>query len=135
MDPVERLHANMPEFMRFLGVEIISATPDRIEASVIAGQAYSNTNGVLMGGLLMTFADYLGGHATILNLPIGVRTTTVESKTNFFRPALLGEKVIGVTTPLHRGRRTMVWQTQLMNEDDKLLAAVIQTQMVLDAEC
>jgi 1,4-dihydroxy-2-naphthoyl-CoA hydrolase len=39
--------------------------------------------------------------------------------------------VIAIATPVHRGRRTQVWQTRVETEDGKLVAMVIQTQMVL----
>jgi 1,4-dihydroxy-2-naphthoyl-CoA hydrolase len=58
---------------------------------------------VLHGGAIMAFADTLGAAATILNLPDGAGTTTIESKTNFLAPASVGSKVIGETTPIHRG--------------------------------
>lgn len=79
----------------------------------------------------MAFADTLGACATVLNLPEGAATTTIESKTNFFAPAPAGTKIIGECTPLHRGRRTMVWQTRITSEEGRLLALVTQTQLVL----
>jgi 1,4-dihydroxy-2-naphthoyl-CoA hydrolase len=67
-----------------------------------------------------------------VNLPEGVGgTTTIESKTNFLGPAPAGTKVIGDCTPIHRGRRTQVWQTRITTEAGKLVALVTQTQMVL----
>ena len=91
----------------------------------------ANRNGVLHGGAMMAFADNLGGTATFLNLPPGAGTTTIESKTNFFAACPLGETVLAETTPLHRGRSTMVWQTRITRSDGKLAAIVTQTQMVL----
>ena len=70
---------------------------------------------------------------TIANLPPGARTTTIESKTNFIGAAPAGSRVIGESTPLHRGKTTMVWQTRISAESGKLLALVTQTQMVLPA--
>jgi 1,4-dihydroxy-2-naphthoyl-CoA hydrolase len=35
---------------------------------------------------------------------------------------------------IHRGRRTMVWQTRVTSENGKLLAIVIQTQMIISSE-
>ena len=58
-------------------------------------------------------------------------TTTIESKTNFIGGAKEGTTVIATATPVHRGRRTQVWQTRLETEDGKLVAIVTQTQMVL----
>jgi uncharacterized protein (TIGR00369 family) len=86
---------------------------------------------VLHGGAAMAFADTLGALATLVNLPEGAGTTTLESKTNFVAAAPVGSDVIGETTPVHRGRRTMVWQTRLSNPEGRLLALVTQTQLVL----
>jgi len=80
----------------------------------------------------MAFADTLGAYATIMNLGAGFSTVTIESKTNFFAPAHVGTKVIGECLPLHRGKRTMAWQTRVTNEEGRLLAVVTQTQMVLE---
>jgi len=81
----------------------------------------------------MAFADTLGGVATFVNLMNGLRTTTIESKTNFLGAAPVGTRIIGECTPLHRGKTTMVWQTLVKSENGKLCAIVIQTQMVLSA--
>ncbi len=81
----------------------------------------------------MALADTLGACATVLNLPEGASTTTVESKTNFLAPAPAGTRLIGECVPLHRGRRTMVWQTRITSADGRLIAVVTQTQLVLDA--
>jgi 1,4-dihydroxy-2-naphthoyl-CoA hydrolase len=61
------------------------------------------------------------------------RTVTIESKTNFLGAAPAGTRVTGETTPFHRGRTTMVWQTLIKSENGKLCAVVTQTQMVLPA--
>jgi 1,4-dihydroxy-2-naphthoyl-CoA hydrolase len=61
----------------------------------------------------------------------GAGTTTVESKTNFVAPAPVGTRVIGETTPVHRGRRTMIWQTRVSTREGRLVALVTQTQLVL----
>lgn len=90
--------------------------------------------GIAHGGAIMAFADTLGAAATVLNLPPGATTTTIESKTNFFAPATAGSRVIGECTALHHGRRTMVWQTRVTREDGKLVALVIQTQIVLEGQ-
>lgn len=79
----------------------------------------------------MAFADTLGAAATFLNLPEGAHTTTIESKTNFVRAAQTGSRVVGETTPVHRGRTTMVWQTRVSTEDGRLVALFTQTQLVL----
>jgi len=131
---IDKLRRNEPPFMKLLGVELVAATLDRIEARLTVRNDMGNGSGILHGGVYMSFADYLGAIGTVVNLPAGARTTTMESKTNFFRPAKSGDIITGVSTPMHKGRRTMVWQTRLTDKDGKLLAMITQTQMVIPKE-
>ena len=94
--------------------------------------SFGTEGGILHGGSIMAFADTMGAVGTILNLREGQTTTTIESKTNFFAGTRLGAKLIAETIPLHRGRRTQVWETKLTHEDGRLAAKVTQTQMVID---
>ena len=82
----------------------------------------------------MAFADTVAAAATVLNLPEGAWTTTIESKTNFLAPAPQGTKVLAEATPVHRGRRTMVWQTRVTTPEGRAVALVTQTQMVLEGK-
>jgi uncharacterized protein (TIGR00369 family) len=75
----------------------------------------------------------MGATGTVANLPPDHRTTTLESKTNFFA-AGTGPVLHAVSKPLHIGRTTMVWQTTIRNADKRLVAVVTQTQMVLPRE-
>jgi len=124
-------HYDMP-FIRWLRLRFLTATQERVTAEMLVRDELCNGSGVLHGGALMAFADTLGACATTLNLPDGAGTTTLESKTNFLAPAVSGTKVIGEALPLHRGRRTMVWQTRVTSESGRLIAVVTQTQMVLE---
>ena len=119
-----------PAFAHFMGVRFTSGSRDRIEAELTVGEELASRNGVMHGGAIMAFADILGGAASVLN-PDGTRTTTIESKTNFFRAIPLGETARAVCIPLHRGRTTMVWQTTIMRADGKEAAIVTQTQLVM----
>jgi 1,4-dihydroxy-2-naphthoyl-CoA hydrolase len=120
-----------PPFGRLLGMKLIEVSPDRVVTELVVREELTNRNGGLHGGAVMALADNLGGTATFLNLPAGASTTTIESKTNFFAACPLGETVRTETTPLHRGRTTMVWQTRITRADGRLAALVIQTQLVL----
>jgi uncharacterized protein (TIGR00369 family) len=122
-----------PFFPGLLGMKLVSAEPDRVVAEIVVREELCTVPGVMHGGAIMAFADTLGGTATGLNLQPGYGTTTLESKTNFFAPGVTGTTVRAECTPLHRGRRTMVWQTRVTGEDGRLLALVTQTQMVLEA--
>jgi len=121
---------------RALGVAITSLTRRRVSARLRVKRAHINRNGRVNGGVLMAFADVLGATGTVANLPPGHRTTTLESKTNFFM-AGAGPALSAVSVPLHIGRTTMVWQTTIRNSDGRKVAIVTQTQIVIpprDAE-
>lgn len=131
MDMLTRIKGQMLPFAELLGIEFRSASPDKIVAEMIVREDLCTRPAVLHGGAVMAFADTLGATGTILNLPEGASTTTIESKTNFVAPAPAGTRVIGEATPVHRGRRTMIWQTRVSTPEGRLVALVTQTQLVL----
>ena len=113
-----------------LGIRFVDTSAGRVVAELTIRDDLRTVGGALHGGTLMAFADTVGAAATIVNLPVGASTTTLESKTNFFA-AGRGGVVRAESTPLHRGKRTMVWQTRATDETGRLLSLTIQTQMVL----
>jgi len=113
-----------------LGIRFTEATADRVVAELEWREALTTVGGSLHGGALMALADTIGAAATILNLPAGASTTTLESKTNFFAAGRAGT-IRAEATPLHRGKRTQVWQTRVTDATGRLLSMTIQTQMVL----
>ncbi len=120
-----------PAFASTLGIKVIHYSADRIEAELPVRPELANRNNNLHGGAVMAFADDLGGAATIINLPEGMTTATIESKTNFFASIAVGDVARAECVPLHRGRTTMVWQTRITRGDGKLAAMVTQTQIVI----
>ena len=118
-------------FPEKLGLRFLAASKDELRAEVEVTRDLCTLPGRMHGGALMALADCLGAYGTVLNLPKGHSTTTIESKTNVFSAGVEGGKVVAVTTPIHRGRSTMVWQTRIERDDGKLVALVTQTQMVL----
>ena len=133
MSTISMLEESKPPFAQVLGVKFLGATPECVTAEMIVRDDLCTRPAVLHGGAIMAFADTLGACGTVLNLPQGAGTTTIESKTNFLAPAPVGTKVIGECSALHRGKPTMVWQTRITAaEGGRLIAIVMQTQMVLE---
>jgi 1,4-dihydroxy-2-naphthoyl-CoA hydrolase len=126
---VNELAAAVP-FARALGIEIAAAARGEVRATMPWAAEHCTVDGVLHGGALMSFADTLGAVCAFLNLPEGTTTTTVESKTNFFRAVREGT-VTGIARPLHAGRRFIVVQTDLFDDEERRVAQTTQTQAVL----
>ena len=134
MDRLAQLNDGMLPFARLLGVRFTAADLDRVTAELVVREDLCTRPAVLHGGAIMAFADTLGAAGTILNLPEGAWTSTIESKTNFVAAAPLGARVLGEAKPVHRGKTTMVWQTRITTEAGRLVALVTQTQLVLRRE-
>ncbi len=131
-DPVAALQQRLqPLFPGLMGLQFIEIGPERVVATMLVRPDLCTTGGILHGGAHMAFADTLGAVGTFVNLPEGKGTTTVESSTKFIGSAKVGSTVTGESTPLHKGRTTMVWQTAIRNDQGKLCAMVTQTQLVL----
>jgi len=121
--------ATMP-FFRLCGIAVTAATKDQVTGTLPWREDLCTTTSVVHGGALMTFADGLGALVAVLNLPAGATTSTIESKTNFFRPFTKGT-AHATATPLHVGRTTIVVQTDIRDDAGKRVALVTQTQAVI----
>ena len=117
-------------FARTIGVELVSAAPEEVRGRLDWAPERCTTGSVLHGGVLMAFADTMGAICALRNLRPGEGTSTIESKTNFFRAVRSGP-VEAVTRPLHVGRTTVVVQTDLRDDQGRRVAQVTQTQAVL----
>ena len=115
---------------RHLGLEVIAAERDEVRVRLAWAEELCTSGGVLHGGALMALGDTAGALCAVLNLPEGAGTSTIESKTNFFRGVREGH-VDAVARPLHVGRSTIVVQSDLYDSAGKRVAQVTQTQAVL----
>jgi 1,4-dihydroxy-2-naphthoyl-CoA hydrolase len=128
----EAMIARLPGVPKFLGLTITVAEKDRVVAEMTIRQDHCTEADTVHGGVMMAFADTIGALGTCLNLRDKQATTTIESKSNFFAGTPVGAKLIAESVPLHRGRRTQVWETNLRHESGRLAGRITQTQIVID---
>ena len=114
-----------------MGVQLTEVTLDCVQATMLVRPDLCTAGGICHGGSYMAFADTLGAVGTIVNLAAGTNTTTTDSSTKFMAGAKVNTTLSAISKPLHKGRTTQVWQTELRNSDGKLCAVVTQTQLVL----
>ena len=132
MTPLEKINSMQIPFAQLKGVTFTEAEKDRVVARMLVRSDLCTLGHTIHGGAVMALADSVGAAATMINLPDDAKgTTTIESKTNFVGGAKEGATVVAIATPVHRGRRTQVWQTRLETGEGRLVALVTQTQMVL----
>ncbi|MET9263176.1 PaaI family thioesterase [Amycolatopsis sp. NPDC004079] len=130
VEGTELFHKTMP-FSERLGIEVLEHGPDLVRSRIAWDESLCTLGGVLHGGALMALADSTGAVCAFLNLPEGAQgTTTLESKTNFLRGVRSGYATAS-SRPLHAGRRVVVVETEIHDDDGKLAAKITQTQAVL----
>jgi uncharacterized protein (TIGR00369 family) len=131
--PVDPSPAELVAMMPFavgMGIELSAATPAEVAATMAWRPDLCTTFGAMHGGAMMAMADSVGAICAFLNLPAGATTSTIESKTNFFRGLREGS-LHSTSHPLHVGRTTIVIQTDLVDDRGKRVAQITQTQAVI----
>jgi len=129
-DATEAIRDLMPLAAK-LGIRADAYSAEKVVMSMDWAPSLCTANGILHGGAIMALADSAGGACALLNLPSDASgTSTIESKTNFLGAVRSGS-VTATSTPLHRGGTTIVVETSVRDAEDKLVAKVTQTQLVL----
>lgn len=117
--------------VRLLGIEILDADPETVRGRMSWRAELCTGGGVLHGGALMALADTVGALLAFSHLPEGAAgTATLSSSTNFLGAVRQGH-VDATARLLHRGRTTMVVETELVDDGGRRVAKVTQTQVVL----
>lgn len=105
--------ANMGEH---LGFEFTELGPDYVKGSLPVDHRTTQPFGILHGGANCVIAETLGSVAAWLTInPDTHRAVGLEINCNHIRAVTEGV-VIGHCTPIHTGRRTQVWETDITEE-------------------
>jgi len=129
---LETISSRPMPFAKCLGVTFIEASDQCVKAKMTVREDLCTVGSIAHGGALMALADSVGAAATFISLPKDAKgTATIESQTNFISPAPLGATVIATALPIAKQSQTQVWQTRIELEDGRLVAVVVQTQIIL----
>lgn len=113
-----------------LGLTLVEAAPDRVVATMAWAEELTTAGGGLHGGALMALADSVGGTVAFLNLPEGAGTSTISSSTVFLSGVRTGI-VTATGRLLHKGRSTIVVETELVTADSRVVSRTTQSQAIL----
>ena len=129
-DATSFLHAAMP-LCATLGVRAVALDPGAVVLEVDWAPDRLTSGRILHGGVVMALADSAGGYCAFANLPEGATATaTIESKTNMLRAVRSGT-IRATARVLHAGGTTIVVETEVRDDQDRLVAKTTQTQAVL----
>jgi uncharacterized protein (TIGR00369 family) len=115
-----------------LGIVITEVSDSRVAGELPVVESVMAPNGYLHAGTIVTLADTVAGYGCVANLPADATGfTTIELKSNHLGTARDGT-IIGVATPVHRGRTTQVWDAVVVHKESGRTLAVFRcTQMIL----
>jgi 1,4-dihydroxy-2-naphthoyl-CoA hydrolase len=115
-----------------LGIELVELHDDLVRGRLLVDRRHLHPGGYVHGGVWVAFADTVAAWGTMRNLPPGDNFTTLELKVNVFTSGVVGDELLATGEPLHRGRRTQVWEVRV-TKADRLAANFVCSQMVLPA--
>ncbi len=101
---------------RHIGIEFTEIGPDFVKATMPVDDRTTQPFGILHGGASCALSESLGSIAAWMTIdPDKFRAVGIEINANHIRAVTSGF-VVGTCMPLHTGRRTQVWQTDIMEE-------------------
>ncbi len=106
-------NANMGEH---IGIHFIEISSDFLKARMPVDRRTTQPFGIMHGGASCVLSETLGSVCGWMTIdPEKFRAVGLELNINHIRAVTQGH-VIGTCTPLHTGRRTQVWQTDITEE-------------------
>ena len=115
-------------FCRYCGIKITRIAPGEAEAELPVTPDMMNSRGVVQGGAIMTLADFAFAGASNA---MGHTTVSTGLNINFIRPGT-GKKLVANARKIHHGRSTCLYQVDVFNDENKLVAAVSVSGFTVD---
>ena len=119
-----RLRNKIQGFNQHVGIVITSLEEGKATTEVEVKECHINPIGSVHGGMLYSLADTTGGVAAS---SYGSFVTTVSGEISYLNPAIGVKKLIGKSRELKVGKTIMVYDVDIFDENEKLLATARMT--------
>jgi 1,4-dihydroxy-2-naphthoyl-CoA hydrolase len=114
------------------GIRIVEVGPDFIRAEMPVDHRHVQPFGLLHGGASVVLAETLGSMASALTLPEDRMAVGLEVNANHVAGVPKGQVVTALCRPLHVGRTTQVWQTEIHRADGRLACVSRLTTAIVE---
>ena len=119
----------------YMGIKFVKIGKNFIEAVMPVDHRTVQPYGILHGGASVVLAETLGSIASSLVIDqTKERAVGIEVNANHIKSVSKGEEVIGRTSPIHIGKRTHVWNTEIRNESKQLISVSRITIAILQLQ-
>lgn len=124
---------SMHTAIQSLGIDFVELAPDRVVMSMPVGPSTHQPVGILHGGASVLLAETAASIASEINIIDKEKYAAVglEINANHLKSKRDGI-VTAVATPIHRGRKTMVWEIRISDEKDQLICISRCTVAIID---
>jgi uncharacterized protein (TIGR00369 family) len=126
----------MPEgWLQAMGITVTLATRDEVRAELMVGEEHLQGYGIVHGGVHCGLIESLASiGAALFAMPRGQHVVGLENNTSFIRAVRLGAKLRAIATPITRGQRTQVWESRVIDEEDRVVAMGRVRLLCLEAD-
>ena len=115
-----------------IGIEMKILTAEKVVATMPVNDRTRQPFGLLHGGASAALAETVASIGAFLNLDGETQAAVgLELNVNHLRSKTDGV-VTATATPLHRGRRTQVWDIRIEDEEARLISAARLTLAIVD---
>lgn len=115
-----------------LAIEITAIGDDFITAKMPVDRRTVQPFGLLHGGASVVLSETLGSIAAMLCINSAEKVCVgLEINANHVRAARSGD-VFGTVRPVHIGNSTQIWQTQIVDDKERLVCISRLTVAILD---
>jgi 1,4-dihydroxy-2-naphthoyl-CoA hydrolase len=132
----ERFRGTMLEL---IGLQPIEVSKERVVAEIPYRDDLRQPAGMIHAGAILTLADTAATMLSNQNTQPGFGkfdpsrfSTTIQLNANFVRNKMTS-RIVAEAVPVHIGRRTLVIQTTVRDNDGRLFASVSTTMIVAGA--
>lgn len=131
----ERMNELPEGWLQAMGVTITLATQDEVRCELTVGPEHLQGYGIVHGGVHCGLIESLASvGAFVFAQRRGQHVVGLENNTSFIRAVRAGTKLHAVATPITRGRRTQVWEGQVLDEEERVVATGRVRLLCLDAD-
>ena len=121
-DFVTMINSAPTGWVREMGLQFVEATPERVVATIEITERHHQGYGIVHGGVYSGVIETLASvGAHLFAAQSGRAVAGLENHTSFIRAIREGQ-LTATATPLTRGRRSQVWQCDIVDEEGKLVA-------------
>ena len=122
MSLADELNARSSGFTSLLGLRFVEVSADVVRAEVAVGPHLHQPHGLVHGGVYASLVETLASVGASVDVwKRGLHALGLENATTFLKAVREGT-LRARATPLHKGRRTQVWEVEVRDDRDRLVA-------------